>query len=115
MIVDYKKVNSDEKDLLWVIDQLPGKVKSQDFTQRLKNESYFPSYNIPVFPEIFKAGGSEAKLAEYGDWGDYHKSPRAKIFAREHTNVHNMADMQRLMRWNKFMLNDTLTACNCTP
>ena len=50
MIVDYKLFEPGEEPVdntLWVLEQLPGKVHSEDMTGVLKSQGYWASYNIP--------------------------------------------------------------------
>ena len=85
MIVDFNKLNGgDQKDILWVIDQLPGMTRSEDLTDRLMGESYLPSYNTPVFPEIFEMGGGVEQVKKYGDWWSYDKNPRYAMLQQHH-------------------------------
>ena len=74
MVVDYKKFEKGtpqtdlKKGLLWVIEQLPGYIKAHDKTDLLKEQSYWPSYNIPYFPQIFNLSGNNELVKKYGDW-----------------------------------------------
>lgn len=48
-------------------------------------------------------------------WFSYDGSPRAQIFRRNHSLVHDLDSMMRLMRYNDF-LHDPLSLCKaCTP
>lgn len=38
-------------------------------------------------------------MKKYGDWFTYDKNPRAQIFRRNQTLVHDLDSMIRLMRW----------------
>lgn len=54
MVVDYKlfEPNAPLKDnLLWIAEQIPGYIQSADKTDVLRF-GYWPSYNIPFFPEV---------------------------------------------------------------
>lgn len=48
---------------------------------------------------MFNASGLQALVARYGDWFSYSKSPRAQIFQRNQSLVHDLDSMVRLMRW----------------
>ena len=53
MIVDLKRFTPGSDlpaGLLWVAEQIPGLVASGDVTEQLAR-GYWPSYNIPYFPE----------------------------------------------------------------
>lgn len=51
------------------------------------------------FEEIFNASGNLELVKQYGDWFTYDKNPRAQIFRRNHSQVHDVDSMVRLMRW----------------
>lgn len=51
------------------------------------------------FEEIFNASGNLELVKKYGDWFTYDKNPRAQIFRRNHSLVHDVDSMVRLMRW----------------
>lgn len=50
------------------------------------------------FETVFNASGLQALVAQYGDWFSYDRSPRAQIFQRNQSLVHDMASMIQLMR-----------------
>nr|XP_002119470.4 LOW QUALITY PROTEIN: putative phospholipase B-like 2 [Ciona intestinalis] len=117
MIVDYNKFTPGEKPkdgLLHVLEQLPGMCVHKDVTHILVENSYWASYNSPYFQEIFNASGLPALVAKYGNWFSHDKTPRALIFARDHSKVTDMNTMVKLMRYNDYQ-HDPLSACNCTP
>ena len=54
MILDLKRFTPGRDlrpGLLWVVEQIPGLVASRDMTEQLAR-GYWPSYNIPYFPEV---------------------------------------------------------------
>ncbi|XP_014670950.1 PREDICTED: putative phospholipase B-like 2 isoform X2 [Priapulus caudatus] len=118
MIVDFNLFTPGrplpEKGLLYVLEQLPGMIVSKDMTSILAKQTYWPSYNSPYFPQIFKASGLPEMVEKYGDWFTYDRTPRALIFKRDHTKVVDTSSMIKLMRYNDFK-NDPLSRCNCTP
>ncbi|XP_021268836.1 putative phospholipase B-like 2 isoform X2 [Numida meleagris] len=70
---------------------------------------------IPYFEEIFNASGNLELVQKYGDWFTYDKNPRAQIFCRNQTQVHDVDSMVRLMRSNNY-LQDPLSLCRgCDP
>jgi hypothetical protein len=119
MIVDYKlfkpKGKLPTKGLLMVLEQLPGLIHAEDQTQHLVKQTYWPSYNIPFYKDIFNLSGQPASVAKFGDWFTYEENPRAKIFRRDHIKVKDMTSMKRLMRYNNY-LSDPASACpKCLP
>ena len=117
-MLDYKLFKSGQplKDgLLWVLEQLPSLIESRDVTDRLRSESFWPSYNTPYFPSIFNLSGAPAMVEKYGDWFSYDKTPRALIFGRDHSKVTDLDSMIRLMRYNDYQ-RDPLSTCQlCNP
>ncbi|XP_010181268.1 PREDICTED: putative phospholipase B-like 2, partial [Mesitornis unicolor] len=70
---------------------------------------------IPYFEEIFNASGNPELVRKYGDWFTYDRNPRAQIFRRNQTQVHDLDSMVRLMRFNNY-LQDPLSRCRgCDP
>uniref|UniRef100_A0A2K5PKV1 Phospholipase B-like n=1 Tax=Cebus imitator TaxID=2715852 RepID=A0A2K5PKV1_CEBIM len=92
-----------------------GMVVVADKTSELYQKTYWASYNIPSFETVFNASGLQALVAQYGDWFSYDGSPRAQIFRRNQSLVHDIESMVRLMRYNDF-LHDPLSLCKaCNP
>lgn len=86
----------------------------KDMTSVLKSQGYWPSYNVPYFPEVFNLSGQWDNVKKYGDWFTYQKNPRAQIFKRDQAKVTDIDSLRTLMRYNDFK-NDPLSKCNCTP
>ncbi|XP_072352395.1 putative phospholipase B-like 2 isoform X1 [Scyliorhinus torazame] len=119
MIVDYNYFTPGyfniKKNLLTILEQIPGQIAIADKTEELMQRGYWASYNIPYFEEIFNASGKQILVQEYGDWFSYNKTPRAQIFRRNQTLVTDMESMVKLMRYNNFK-NDPLSECGqCNP
>ncbi len=118
MVVDYKHFTPGQdlpkEGLLAVLDQIPGEIVSKDMTWLLQNQTYWPSYNVPYFPQIFADGGFKSQAEEHGPWFSYDKTARANIFRRDHHKVTDVKSMIKLMRYNDFQ-HDPLPRCNCTP
>ncbi|XP_072443457.1 putative phospholipase B-like 2 [Chiloscyllium punctatum] len=119
MIVDYNYFTPGQfdmkKNLLTILEQIPGQIITADKTDELMQSGYWASYNVPYFEEIFNASGKAALVKEFGDWFSYNKTPRALIFHRNQTLVTDMYSMIKLMRYNNFE-NDPLSECKkCNP
>ena len=102
------------EDLLWVLEQLPAYIHAEDMTPFLVENTYWPSFNVPYFSDIFNMSASPELVAKYGDWFTHEKSPRNLMFQRDHAKVTDLKSMERLMRYNDFK-NDPLAACDCIP
>lgn len=119
MVVDYKKLSSDGKQLndgfLHILEQLPTLIVAKDKTDVLRTQTYWSSYNVPYYSEIYHKSGYDAVYARYGDYFSYNKTARAQIFKREHGKVHDISSMYHLMRLNNFK-SDPLSRCEkCSP
>ncbi|NXT67128.1 PLBLB protein, partial [Chaetops frenatus] len=119
MVVDYNAFTpgraSAVPGVLTVLEQIPGLVVVADQTELLYQQGYWASYNVPYFEEIFNASGNQELVRKYGDWFTYDKNPRAQIFRRNQTLVHDLDSMIRLMRSNNY-LQDPLSWCRgCDP
>ena len=117
MIVDYNKFTPGQPlvdGVLTVVEQIPTLIAHGDTTYVLRNQSYWPSYNIPFFKSVFDLSGNQASVDTYGDWFTYDHSPRANIFRRDNVKVTDMSSMIKLMRYNNYQ-HDEYSACNCTP
>ncbi|XP_006877031.1 PREDICTED: putative phospholipase B-like 2 [Chrysochloris asiatica] len=119
MVVDYKVFVPGEPSpgskVLTILEQIPGMVVVADKTEELYQKTYWASYNLPSFETVFNASGLPALVTRYGDWFSYEGSPRAQIFHRNQSGVHDMDSMIRLMRYNNF-LHDPLSWCiACSP
>jgi hypothetical protein len=124
MVLDYKLYSPGQTgaaladNLLWVAEEIPGLVQSGDLTQFLRNSSYWASYNLPFFPNIYQLSGFALQEEEIGTFFSYHEYARATIFARNESLVVDLESMERIMRYNDFQ-NDPLSVipnCSyCTP
>jgi hypothetical protein len=114
MVIDLTKFTPGEdpkQGLLWVAEQIPGKVIAADMTSVL-SLGYWPSFNVPAFSEIYNASGYPdfiSKLEKYGQkytrsthWLSYQTSPRASIFRRDQTHVDSLEGMKAIMRSNNW-------------
>eukprot|EP01013_Petalomonas_cantuscygni_P043688 TRINITY_DN8386_c0_g1_i1.p1 TRINITY_DN8386_c0_g1~~TRINITY_DN8386_c0_g1_i1.p1 ORF type:complete len:316 (+),score=77.91 TRINITY_DN8386_c0_g1_i1:113-1060(+) len=104
MVVDYKRFHAGQplrahSGLLWVLEQIPGKMVAADQSGHLATHGYWASYNVPFYPEVFNMSGY-GPFAQRDPMFSYHGCARAKIFARDATSVATIQDMRRIMRYN---------------
>ncbi|KAJ8005677.1 hypothetical protein DPEC_G00120410 [Dallia pectoralis] len=119
MIVDYNHftpgMTETKEQLFTVLEQIPGLVVHSDKTQELLQKSYWSSYNIPSYEEVFNASGCRELVEQFGPWFSMDMNPRAQIFRRNQSQVTDMDSMVRLMRYNNFK-EDPLSRCEgCDP
>ncbi|VDO55586.1 unnamed protein product [Haemonchus placei] len=116
-VVDYKKFKPGQeipdKDLLWILEQTPASIKSQDVTWFLKRYSYWPSYNVPFIKDISIEAGFSEKAREL-NWYKWGSTPRAKIFERDHHKVQDIDSLTKLMRYNDYT-HEEFARCKCSP
>ena len=104
MVLDLRLAQTEKplaKNTLWVVEEIPGLVESQDLTHVLR-EGYFPSYNIPYFDKIFNISGYPAIVEKVGYKMSYELAPRAKIFRREQGRLRTLQDVKNLLRYNDY-------------
>ncbi|CAF0754477.1 unnamed protein product [Brachionus calyciflorus] len=117
MVVDYKLFYPGEPlrdNLFIVLEQIPGQVKWEDKTDVLRTRTYWPSYNLASYPEIYNISGTFDAYVKYGDFFSYDGSPRASIFRRDHSKVVDMESMIKLMRYNNYT-QEPYAKCECNP
>jgi len=56
------------KNVLHILEQMPGYVVHDDLTGHLINRTYWASYNIPYFPFIFNISSNNEMEQRYGKW-----------------------------------------------
>ncbi|KAG2499635.1 hypothetical protein HYH03_002574 [Edaphochlamys debaryana] len=96
MVLDVPRLTSGHtRDILWVLEQVPGTVVSKDASEVLLEQGYWASYNVPYFPEIYD-------ITAYPKPSIYETCPRAQIFKREQSRVAGREDLMALMRLNRY-------------
>jgi len=104
MVIDYNKFTPGQdlpSGTLWVVEQIPGLVESADVTSQLER-GYWPSYNVPFFPKIYKLSGYPHYVIKHGWDQSYQLAPRAKIFRRDQSTVVDLDSFKALLRYNNF-------------
>lgn len=85
-----------------VVEQMPGLIEYQDMTAHLNEYSYWGSYNIPYFEDIYNNAGWAAMRVENGDEYSYWDNSRGKLLARLNTEVDSVERMKWLLRHNEW-------------
>jgi hypothetical protein len=98
-------------DLLWIAEEIPGLIVSQDVTPILHQRGFWPSYNIPYSTRIYNISGYPQKAAQFGDEFTYSGCSRARIFDRNATLTQSMEDVLHLIRFNDYQ-HDPLSSGN---
>lgn len=105
MVVDFKlfkPMAPVRPGLLWVVEEMPGLIVGGDRTEEL-SRGYWPSYNVPYWPEVYNKSGYRAMAAKHGNYYTYEMCPRAKIFRRDQGTVVDMETFRLFMRYNDFL------------
>ncbi|CAL5983138.1 Phospholipase_B [Hexamita inflata] len=101
--LDLKKFDAKAtENVLWVMEQIPGKSASYDATDRLLKDGFFPSYNIPSQRELRIVSGYPAQEAKNVSLS-YDKAARGQIFKRDAPKIENIEQMKEMMRYNDYM------------
>ena len=106
MVLDTKKFVPGQplaKNLFWVVEQIPGKVVGGDQTEVL-SYGYWPSYNVPFYPEVFTISGYPEilKKPNASDMLSYETCVRANIFRRDQYKVNSIDGMKNILRYNNW-------------
>jgi hypothetical protein len=96
--------------LLWIVEQMPGMAPLADVTDVIRKQGYWASYNRPFFPETYNASGNLMMFEKYGEFFSHDNYVRANMIRRGNENVHSIADIQKLIRYNDFM-HDPMSVC----
>merc|ERR1711916_22957 len=83
VITNHNIVPLDAVDLpphsVTIASQMPGVVRVMDETPIIASQGYFPSYNVPLIPELFDLAGYPAAVKEYGNVWSYGQNPRTHL------------------------------------
>ncbi|XP_032218792.1 phospholipase B-like 1 isoform X2 [Nematostella vectensis] len=104
MVLDLKLIqlnNTIQDNALWVVEQIPTLVASGDQTAILR-AGYWPSYNVPFYELVYNLSGYPDFVARHGVQFSHELAPRAKIFRRDQSMVHDLDSMKHIMRYNDF-------------
>ena len=118
MIVDYKTLELDEiptEGVLTVLEQIPGLVVIEDQTKYLLEKSYWKSYNLPFYPEIFELIGASGMVEKYGSYFSHEQTPRSLIIDRDHVKIKDFDTFMEVIRYNDFENDPLSTIENCSP
>ncbi|GBG25254.1 Phospholipase B [Hondaea fermentalgiana] len=116
MIVDHSRFEAGkplQDGTLWVIEEMPGLVVGRDQTETLRR-GYWPSFNVPFYPEIYEGSGYPSVAAKQGNYFTYELTARAKIFRRDHNTVEDLDSLKAILRSNDY-LHDPFSLDDGTP
>lgn len=67
MVLDVHALMAGERTgVLWVLEQLPGTVEVADLSDVLLGQGFWPSFNVPYFPRIYRLAGYPADKDIHG-------------------------------------------------
>jgi len=113
IVFDLSKVTLGEllEGALWIAEEMPGMIHAEDMTDHLQENSYWSSYNIPFFPDIYNISGTNDKFLAEGEYYSHDHCPRGEIFSARQGDVESMDDMKFLLQYNDYK-NDPLSQKN---
>lgn len=97
------------KDIMWIVEQIPGLTIKEDVTPYLYRDGYWASYNIPYIREIYEKSGypSQPQTPDI----DYYNCSRHNIFQRDAPRVSDLKGFLAILRSNDYK-NDPLAEGN---
>jgi hypothetical protein len=90
------------KGTFYVGEQVPGLIIYHDQTNLLNEQRYWPSYNIPFYPEIYEAAGYPVLAQGSYNLFVYDTAPRAVLFRRMQGLITNESSLFYLLRYNNY-------------
>ena len=119
-ILDLKLIDLKNQRLdagaFYVLEQNPGQIVSEDLTETLKKDLYWPSFNCAYFKSIRERAGYEEEIEKDPEMIhvlDHEKAARAQILKRDQEKVVDIESFKKLLRYNDFE-NDELSLNNPT-
>jgi len=109
MVVDRNKFTPGQPlqdGTLWISESMPGHTRRADVTDVLRQQGFWPSYNIPYFQDIWKVGGwgTMQKLhPEEADKYSYTQDMRAQMFQRAYSQgeLDQLESLMKVIRYNR--------------
>jgi hypothetical protein len=101
-------------NLFWLLEEIPGKVVARDMTDRLVEDGYWASYNVPFFEAISVASGTAlACRVQSGTRKDEEENcwataSRAQIFRQRQGQLSTVEDVGALLYYNDWQ-NDPMS------
>eukprot|EP01064_Diplonema_japonicum_P035654 TRINITY_DN7803_c0_g1_i2.p1 TRINITY_DN7803_c0_g1~~TRINITY_DN7803_c0_g1_i2.p1 ORF type:complete len:550 (+),score=130.96 TRINITY_DN7803_c0_g1_i2:42-1652(+) len=86
---------------LWVVEEIPGQIPGKDMTEIL-SYGYWPSYNVPYFPEVYESSGLKALALRGVPSAAYQTAPRALLFRRDADTVKSLDTYGDILRSNAY-------------
>eukprot|EP01060_Flectonema_neradi_P030152 TRINITY_DN430_c1_g3_i1.p1 TRINITY_DN430_c1_g3~~TRINITY_DN430_c1_g3_i1.p1 ORF type:complete len:553 (+),score=98.41 TRINITY_DN430_c1_g3_i1:75-1661(+) len=104
MIVNYNLFEAGKPlkpGTLWVMEEIPGQLPGADLTDVL-SYGYWPSYNVPYFPQIYAQSGLPELALRGVPSASYQTAPRAKVFRRDADKVTSLGTYEDILRYNAY-------------
>ena len=104
MVVDFNKFKPGKPlvdGTLWVVEEIPGQIPGADKTELL-TYGYWPSYNVPYFPQVYDESGYLNLSLRGVPSASYQEAPRAQIFRRDADTVKSLDTYKNILRYNEY-------------
>ncbi|CAG2100672.1 unnamed protein product [Medioppia subpectinata] len=108
------KIHEDGKSIALAVLEIfatLASVTAADVTKVLRDTTYWGSYNVPYFQNIYNMSGTGGLVEKWGEFFSYKETARALIFKRDQSTVTNLNTLYSLMRYNNFQ-HDSLSQCH---
>merc|ERR550537_777309 len=105
MVVDYNMFTPGQapvQNLLWVIEQVPGKIVAKDMSLVLRQQGYWASANRPFFQDVRDVSWFTNAQKSHGKLYSATDCPRCRIFSDNAPNVNSLFDIRGLIHRNNY-------------
>ena len=123
MVMDWKRFIPGQvpsEGFFTVLEEIPSLIIHRDMTDLLVSKSYWPSYNVPFFPEIYIRSGNKLACDLHNHESEYcyDSCSRAAIFNQRQNAVESLSDFKYLINYNNWQVdplsaNDSCKAIAC--
>lgn len=104
MVFDSKRFNPVQPGLLTVAEQFPGEyTHTEDMTAYLVNHTYWMSFNVPFFPDMYNISNQWELVEKYGEHYTWENCSRAQLFRSLQSTVVDETSFRLTMRHNNYL------------
>jgi hypothetical protein len=121
VVVDTKKWVAGQpvqRDLVWMIEQMPGFTKSRDVSEEFARKTYFEGISTPRFPEIWNLSdypGEMMRFPEKADFWSFDGQIREKLIVRDAPTIGTDERFKEFMQYNDYLHADLMIIPGTVP
>lgn len=107
IVIDYENLNNlningeKPEKIVYLLDDVPGKINSKDMTNELFSETFLGSFNYPYFKETFETLGY-SKFEYFKRENDIEINPRKHILNHLNSNIKDLDSFEYVISYNGF-------------